>query len=284
MAFTYTGTANSLGVYVSVTEDKKMKFKRKAKDGSNKVNTPLLLQLILIIAVFALITCASGCRTGGKWVNPKSAGKIIRTSDVQPNFQPLPPVPIVPPVSSPVMTTNAVRSNPVTPKLESAKANPVTSSPKPAGEITPSFEPTVNPTPIKLPQPETKLPAKIVAGDGGCVVITDDNGSVVKPDGWCGTEGPKIAGPCEATPEEKQSGVNWLSLVSFYLVCLLGLIILWVIYDVIKDAIQMKKQGSPIKDHLENLKKPAKGTRGSRKRATDKKKTTKKKSTRKKKS
>ena len=81
-------------------------------------------------------------------------------------------------------------------------------------------------------------------------------------------------------PKEKQAGTNWLSLFTFYITCFLGLIILWVIYDIIKDAIEMKKQGSPMKKHLENLKKPAKGTRAARK--PTKKKSTKKKSTKKK--
>ena len=78
----------------------------------------------------------------------------------------------------------------------------------------------------------------------------------------------------EIKTTEKQENFNWLNLLSFYLICLLGLVILWVIYDIIKDSIQMKKQGTPIKDHLKNLKKPAKGTRSARKAAT-KKKTTK---------
>jgi hypothetical protein len=58
---------------------------------------------------------------------------------------------------------------------------------------------------------------------------------------------------------------------------LLGAIGFWVVYDIIKDSIKIKKQGTPIKDHLKNLKKPAKGTRASRKKATTKKKTTRKK-------
>ena len=247
------------------------------KDPYPRVFPIWFLPVIVLIMLLLLGQC--GCKTGGRTLNPNSAGKIIRTSDVRPNFQPLPPIPIVPPVSDPVVITNAVKSNPVTPEPQSAKANPVVSNPKPAGESK-SFSPTVSTIPAKLPPVKTeKLPPKIIEGDGGCVVISDNNG---KPEGWCGTKDPKIAGPCEVAPKEKQSNVNWLSLLSFYVVCLLGLVILWVIYDIIKDSIQMKKQGSPMKDHLNNLKKPAKGTRGARKTAT-KKKTTKKKTTRKKK-
>ena len=79
----------------------------------------------------------------------------------------------------------------------------------------------------------------------------------------------------DATESEKGKGgtvVNWVQLWSFYLLCFLGLVILWVIYDIIKDAVRMRKQGTPMKEHLENLKKPAKGTRKSRKKATTRKK------------
>ena len=237
---------------------------------------PLWL-ILFIIMIFAMC----GCRTGGTRLNPNSAGTIIRTSDVRPDFTPLPPVPIAPPVSNPIVLTNAARSNPVLP-AESAKANPVTSNPEPAGLSTTPFEPTVSPRPILLPEPETKLPlpktklpAKIIAGDGGCVVITDGNESAGKPE---------IAGSCEIAPEEQSKSINWVNLFSLFTMLLLGAIGFWVVYDIIKDSIRMKKQGTPIKDHLENLKKPAKGTKASRKKATTKKKPTKKKITRKKKS
>ncbi len=241
---------------------------------------PIWFISLLVLIGFILVQC--GCRTGGTRLNPNSAGTIIRSSDIRPNFQPLPPVPITPPRSTPTVTSNAVRSTPTLPEPQSVKANPVVVNPKPAGELEP-FTPTISPTPAKLPPvklppvklPPVKLPpvkaevkssAKLIEGDGGCVVITDDEAA---------GKGPQIAGPCEAAPV-KESTSNWLSLFVFYVACFLGLIILWVIYDIVKDAIEMKKQGSPMKKHLENLKKPAKGTRAARK--TIKKKPTKKKS------
>jgi hypothetical protein len=255
-----------------------MKFKQKSKCSSNKVNKTLLLQLFVVIGVGMLITCASGCKTGGKRLNPNSAGTIIRTSDPRSNFQPLPPIPITPPKSTPATTSDAVRSRPVLPEPKSAEANPVVITPEPAGETEP-FTPTISTPPVKLPpvklppvklppvklppiKAEVKLPAKLIKGDSGSVVITDDDGAAGKD--------PQIAGSHEAAPV-KESTNNWLGLFSFYIICLLGLIILWVVYDIIKDAIQMKKQGSPINDHLENLKKPAKGTRKSRKKAITRK-------------
>jgi hypothetical protein len=265
-----------------------------------KNDIPRLFPLWFILMLTLLFVMCSGCRTGGTRLNPNSAGTIIRTSDVRPNFEPLPPVPIAPPVpvpiappvSTPVVITNAVKSNPIAPELKSAKANPVTSNPESAGLSATPFEPTISPSPIllpeletKLPPRKTKLPTKIVEGDGGCVVITDNNGSEGKPEGWCGTENPQVAGPCEAAPEESQSTpINSVNLFSLFVMLLLGAIGFWVIYDIIKDSIQMKKQGTPIKDHLKGLKKPAKGTRASRKKATNKKKPAKKKTTRKKKS
>ena len=218
---------------------------------------PLWLILFIVI-IFAMC----GCRTGGTRLNPNSAGTIIRTSDVRPNFTPLPPVPIAPPVSNPIVLTNAVRSTPVLPEPSPAKANPVIITPEPAGEATP-FEPTVSSTQPTLPELETTklpLPSK-KAGDGGCIIAGD------------------IAGPCEAAPEEEEGSLstNWVGLFSFFMMCLLGAIGLWVIYDLITDSIQMRKKGTPIKDHLKGLKKPAKGTGASRKKATNKKKATRKK-------
>jgi len=229
---------------------------------------PIWLLPLLVLIGFILIQC--GCKTGGTRLNPNSAGTIIRTNDVRPNFQPLPPAPTAPPRSTPIAIPNPARSAPTLPESQSVKANPVVVNPKSAGELEP-FAPTVSAVPTKLPPAETKLPPKIIAGDGGYVrpLPTDNN-----------TTTPEIAGPREAAPEEEKSlSANWVGLFSFFMMCLLGTIGLWVVRDTIADSIQMGKQGTPIKDHLENLKKPAKGTKASRKKAI----TTKKKATRRKK-
>ena len=239
--------------------------------------------LALLLLVFGFMQC--GCRTGGSWINPGSAGTIIKgktpeqmneeaaarreASETFQNAQP---------VQSPQVVLPPARSKPIVPAPQSVEATNVAGTPEAAGEVTP-FKPTISTAPVKLPptKTETKLPAKIV-GDGGCVVITDNNGSKGKPEGWCGTKNPEIAGPCEAAPEEGETAAtNWVNLFSLFVMLLVVVIALWVLYDIIKDSIQMKKQGTPIKDHLKNLKKPAKGTRASRKKATTKKKTTRKK-------
>jgi hypothetical protein len=249
---------------------------------------PIWLIPLLVLIAFSLMQC--GCRTGGTRLNPNSAGTVIIPQTPQeinernneaielPPFEPLAPIPIVPPARK---HTNAARSNPVIPEPQSAKANPVASNPKASGAST-SFSPTVSTNLLtKLPPAKAKkLPPKIIEGDGGCVVITD-NPKNPQTNNKAATEtnGFLLCDPMEK-PKEKQAGTNWLSLFTFYITCFLGLIILWVIYDIIKDAIEMKKQGSPMKKHLENLKKPAKGTRAARK--PTKKKPTKKKSTKKK--
>jgi hypothetical protein len=155
------------------------------------------------------------------------------------------------------MDNAPVRSAPVTKPTASAKANPSPIKVTPAQTKPKPFSPTISPALTVNVRP---LPS-------------DDKG---KPKDWRGTIDSEVAGSCKMAPEEKSTS-NWLGLLSFYVVCLLGLIILWVIYDIIKDSIQMKKRGTPIKDHLSNLKKPAKGTRKSREKATTKKKTTRKK-------
>jgi len=215
----------------------------------------------LLILILSLGQC--GCKTGGKKLNPNSAGTIIRTSDIRPNFKPLPPVPIAPPKSTPAKITNPVKSKPVIPKHQSAKANSVTSNPESAGELAP-FTPTISESidPIILP----KMDVKVAPTESNLI---ENNNVNVQPQPM-DNKGTAL----EIKTTEKQENFNWLNLLSFYLICLLGLVILWVIYDIIKDSIQMKKQGTPIKDHLKNLKKPAKGTRSARKAAT-KKKTTK---------
>ena len=81
-----------------------------------------------------------------------------------------------------------------------------------------------------------KLPPKIVEGDGGCVVITDNNG---KPEGWCGTKDPEIAGPCEA---ETKAGTDWTQLIYYWLFVIFALIFGWVIYDIIRGFFAERKQ------------------------------------------
>ena len=228
---------------------------------------PRLLPLWLILMLLILFVMCS-CRTGGSWINPGSAGTIIEGKTPEQmneearakRFQNAHL-----PAQSPQSIPPPTRSKPKDTTAQSVEPTEVVETPSAAGEVTP-FEPTVSTEPAKLPpvKIKTKLPPKII--EGGCVITTD-----------CGYD-PEIAGPCEAAPEEdKTAATNWVNLFSLFVMLLLAVIGFWVVYDIIKDSIKMKKQGAPIKDHLENLKKPAKGTRASRKKATSKKKTTRKK-------
>lgn len=231
-----------------------MKLKSKRTKCLSRVNLPLLFQLTAIIAIAMLITCASGCRTGGTWINPNGAGKIIRPSELgkaEPNLQPLPPPPLaVPPVKPIAPKIEPVKSTPVLPKPTSAKANPVIINPKPAGKLKP-FSPSIGSTP------------KLIEGDGGCVrpLPTDDN---------------KAAAPEESIAKEATGSSYW-GILSYYIIAITGLIVLWIVYYTIKDILHMRKQGTPMTDHIKKLKKPAKGTRAERKKTIKKKVTRKKK-------
>ena len=241
-----------------------------------QIDKKLLFQILLAIAVCVLITIASGCRTGGTRLNPNSAWTIIRTSDGRPNFQPLPPVPIAPPISTPVVITNTVRSNPVQIEPKSAEANPVTSNPEPAGQELKSFTPTVSENqtlPARLPQMEEKVkspPTLVIEESNENSVVVNAGELTKKSDDWCGTPQVNSGSPKTGVNGNQPATDNLVNLLTLFIMPLLAAIGFWVLYGIIKDYIQMKKQGTPIKDHLDNLKKPAKGTRESRQKAIKK--------------
>jgi len=234
---------------------------------------PRLLPVWLVLLLLILFAMC-GCR-GGRTLGNGSAGTVIipqtpqeineRNSEIieLPPFEPLAPIPIIPPART---HTNAVRSSPVIPEPQPAKANPVTSNPKASGESKP-FTPTVTDiSTIKLPPIKTeKLPTKIVEGDGGCVVITDNNG---KPEGWCGTKDPEIAGPCQAEPKEAGL-INWGQLISYWLFVLLMVVFGWIVYDIIQGYIKerklRKKENNEAKKAQAKLIKSKKPTKRKRK-------------------
>ena len=224
---------------------------------------------VWIAAIIIIVILSSSCR-GGRSLGKGSAGTVITPQTPQeinernrPVFEPLPPIPIVPPQSNPISTTNAVRSTPGPPKHAPIKANPIIVDPKPVGELTP-FKPTVSTNLLtKLPPVKTeKLPPKIV--EGGCVIITPPTKN---PQTDNKATSPEIAGPCEATPPAKADSFDWIELILNYLVVILFAILIWVIYDIIK------RRGSSTVNRLSNTK---------LKKAPSKKKTTKKKATKKK--
>jgi hypothetical protein len=241
---------------------------------------PRLLPLwIILLLIISFAMC--GCR-GGRALGNGSAGTVIvpqtpqeineRNSEIieLPPLEPLAPIPIIPPART---HTNAVRSNPITPEPQSVKANPVVSNPKASGESK-TFSPTIKDTStIKLPPVKAeKLPPKIVEGDGGCVVITDNNG---KPEEWCGTKDPEIT---NSSGVETKAASGWPQLIYYWLFVIFALILGWIVYDIIKGFLKERKQqkeedGKAKKSQEKLIKKPAKS---SKKIATAKKAVTKK--------
>lgn len=218
---------------------------------------PLWLLPLFLVVMYWLITCSTGCRTGGTWVNPKSAGTVI--------------VPKSPEQLNKEAQAKREESEKFTQAqpepLKPAKPQSARSTPKPTNTGNVEAE-EANPTPLVPTAPTESFSPSVTTIDSTKVNVRPlpEKGDAIAID---------LSGDVTESEGEKGQGgttVNWLELWSFYLLCFLGLVILWMIYDVIKDAARMKKQGSPIKDHLENLKKPAKGTRKSRKKATKKKK------------
>lgn len=236
--------------------------------------TPRLIPIwflpVLVLITFWIITC-QGCR-GGRSLGKGSAGTIIVPQTPQqinernrqpppkivlPPLEPLAPIPIVPPKTTPVaprVPSKAVRSTPTLPESNSVEANPVIINPKPAGKPKP-FSPTVSTTPVKLP------PApKLIEGDGGCVIIT-------------GSE-KNEATDSKATDSKSALGDvdnRWDKLIYYYLFLFIAMILGWVVYDIVQTYRLRKELGSKAQVKKKTVKKPAKGTRASRKKALSKK-------------
>lgn len=125
-----------------------------------------------------------------------------------PPLEPLPPTPIIPPK---VATPKAARSTPELPKSNPVEANHVPVNPKPAGKKTP-FSPTVSTTP------------KLIEGDGRRVIITPSE------------KNQQISGVDEAASKEEDMSINWLELLSFYCSMAVFLVIMWMVYDLVRDV------------------------------------------------
>ena len=234
-----------------------------------------LIPIWLWVSVIIIIVLLCGCR-GGRSLGKGSAGTVIvpqtpqeiNEKNAAPILEPLPPTPIsiapAPPKNPTVITPPVVKLPPAPPvKLtpaktrptptpnSSANANPVIINPKSAGEQKP-FAPTHS--------NRNAPPAKLV----NVIKLPDDNG-----------KGTQIAGPCEAAPEERPF-IKWGELISYWLFVILMVIFGWVVYDTVMGFIKEKKLGnkenSRAKKAQEKLiKKPAKGTKASRKKALSKK-------------
>ena len=242
-----------------------------------------LIPVWLWVAVIIITVLLCGCR-GGRSLGKGSAGTVIvpqtpqeineRNAAPRPPLEPLPPTPIsiapAPPKNPtvtptpPVAPPKSVRSTPTPPESKSAEANPVIINPKPAGELKP-FSPTVNTIPVKLPPVKAKeLPSKLV--EEGGVIITAQAKNLQTDD--------KATSP--APQAISASFINWGKLISYWLFVILMIVFGWIIYDIAQGFIKEKKLQRKEKDNAKKaqeklIKKPAKGTRKSRKKAISKK-------------
>ncbi len=226
---------------------------------------PIWFLPAVLLVIVLLIQC--GCKTGGVKLNPNSAGKIIQPKSPEQinkevkakreeakKFEQAKPQPTKPAKIEPARTQPIPHAS--TPAKAETKPNTVKPS-IPETEFKPSVTTEANLPPVKTNEGSTTVLIPILPESKG----TNDSGKII-------------------ANEKTSTQMNWLQLFSLFMILFTGALILWVIYDLIKDSLMMKKQGTPIKDHLKDLKKPAKATKGARKRAL--KKSTKKKSTRKK--
>ncbi len=217
--------------------------------------TPRLIPIWLwVSAIIIMVLLCSSCR-GGRSLGKGSAGTVIVPQTPQqinernrqpppkivlPPLEPLAPIPIIPPkttpVAPPVAPPEAVRSTPTLPESKSAEANPVIINPKPAGELKP-FSPSVSSTPVNI---------KMNNNDG---IITLD--------------------PREENgfPEDKPF-INWSKLTYYYLFLFIAMIFGWVVYDIVQT--HRLRSALEAKTKKKTIKKPAKGTRASRKKAISK--------------
>jgi hypothetical protein len=228
-----------------------------------QIDKKLLFQILLAIAVCVLITIASGCRTGGVKLNPNSAGKIIQPKSPEQinkevkakreeakKFENAKPQTIEPAKIKPVRTqphSEPYKPTPIEVEIKPTKV-------KPAGSAT-QIEPTVSST------ADTSLPLTVETTEESETILLP-----ILPE----SKGDRDSGVI-VNNQESVNKINWLHLFSLFMILFTGALILWVAYDIIKDIFNMRKQGTPMRDHLESLKKPAKGTRAARKKAVAKK-------------
>jgi len=176
---------------------------------------PIWFVPLLVLIVFGMIQC--GCKTGGSWIGSGSTGTIIEgKSPEQMNEEAAARrLQNAQPVRSPQVVLPPARSKPKDTSTQSVEGTNVAGTPEAAGEATP-FSPTISDTSknIELPTAKAKpLPTKLIEGDGGCVIITDER---VNPRPLPkAPENPNNQAPAKV--EEKAAmEVDWVRLVMFY--------------------------------------------------------------------
>jgi len=220
-----------------------------------------LIPIWLWVTVIIIIVLLCGCR-GGRSLGSGSAGTVIvpqtpeqineRNRQPPPKLTkllPTPPAVITPPIKK--ITIPPVKSTPVPPKSVIIKPVIPVITPKEEklNPITPTLKVDTKVNVIKLPEKNKE----------------NDNDGVITLD------------PREENgfPEERPF-IKWGELISYWLFVVLMVVFGWIIYDTvvsfIKEKKLQKKENDTAKKPQEKLiKKPAKGSRKSRKKAISKK-------------
>lgn len=221
--------------------------------------------------LFALFLCASflGCVSGGRWLNPNSAGKIIRTNT--------PPAPTKTKKPNPSQKiTQKPSPKPIATPLKEETKPPVIPQPKeeiklpiPVINLPEAAPPSKilkpeNPDPKALPnapleelpplptipkietKPPTEIPPPIPPPPAPPIQETIPETHPTTGDFSSISGNEKIALPkMTESPLEKTD--NWKRMLLFYGFCVSSLMALWVMYDRIKNKPSLPEQKQTLK-------------------------------------
>ena len=226
---------------------KKLKFKseKHMKSRGGKVNKTLLFQLIAIIVISMLITCAAGCRTGGTKISPNSSGivRIITPSNPTPRTR-KPPTKLTTPASSkPKETTTNKIAKIIIPRVVlNHKLTPIIPKSKP----------------IPLPEVKVKLmPPPVV--DGRNIKLAMNVRPTPKD-----KDVEKVI-EIYAIEEKEKVIIDWSSLWGFYFMVFITGFLGWIIYQIQKDRKCIDGKLEANKASCAKKKAPAKKTKSRRK-------------------
>jgi len=223
-----------------------------------------LIPIWLWVAIIVIIVLLCSCR-GGRSLGSGSVGTVIvpQTPEQmnervrQPPPKLTTPIIITPPVPPPVVITPP----PVPPKNITVTPTPV---PPKNVTIKPKI-PVITEGEVKLPPATPVAPAPKVDEKVNIKLAENNDDEVITLD----------TREENGFPEEKPF-INWGELISYWLFVVLMVVFGWIVYDTVVGFIKEKKlqneEDDKAKKAQENLiKKPAKATRKSRKKAISKK-------------
>lgn len=208
-------------------------------------NLKLLFKLVFmkfLICIFMLIviSCTSGCRTGGKWINPNSTGaKIISPNNslskggaISPKEKvtienlPLPKKEDKPKVINPTQETKnkttaekvngkSFRTQPIAPSISSAEAQPFP------------------PVEIEAAGADKGIlePSENIVNINRMNIVPKNN----PPKG-------KVDKPIDNVIINEKMKIDWLGLFMFYFMVIIAIIITWMLLDLAKDFINKQKE------------------------------------------